>query len=113
MNTRNSTPIMQLPAFREYVQTQRHECTLTAPDGSTRTAVWENTNQLLAHGYDGVKTGRTKEAGRCLVASGRRGDDHLLVVVLGCPVEECRYVDARNLFRWAWLKRGHTPDPSG
>ena len=72
------------PAFREYVSTRRHECAVAGPTGESRTAVWENTNHLLGiEGYDGVKTGTTSAAGGCLVASGIRGTDRLIVVVLG------------------------------
>ena len=48
-----------------------------------------------------------------LVASAKRGDDRLIVVVLGSTSADSRYVDSRNLFRWAWLERGHKPDPKG
>lgn len=102
---------MQNALFREYVRTRRHESTVRQPDGQPRAVVWENTNVLLGiKGYDGVKTGTTTQAGTCLVASGRRGEDHLFVVVLGCESNNGRYVDARNLFRWAWLKLGHRPE---
>jgi serine-type D-Ala-D-Ala carboxypeptidase (penicillin-binding protein 5/6) len=49
-----------------------------------------------------VKTGTTNAAGACLVSSGVRGDDSLIVVVLGATSGESRYVDTRNLFRWGW-----------
>ncbi len=97
---------MQSKTFRGYVQTQRHECQITTPEGGTREAAWKNTNQLLdIDGFDGVKTGTTNAAGACLVASCRRGDDHLFVVVLGSTSADGRYVDTRNLLRWAWLQR--------
>jgi D-alanyl-D-alanine carboxypeptidase (penicillin-binding protein 5/6) len=97
---------MQSETFRRYVQTQEHRCKLTAADGSTREASWKNTNQALnIEGFDGVKTGTTNAAGACLVASCRRGDDHLLVVVLGSTSPDARYIDARNLLRWAWTQR--------
>jgi D-alanyl-D-alanine carboxypeptidase (penicillin-binding protein 5/6) len=65
--------------------------------------MWKNTNRLLSiDGYHGVKTGTTTPAGACLVSSGRRGDEHLLVVVLGSTSGDARYVDTRNLFRWSW-----------
>ncbi len=97
---------MQKPAFRHYVGTRKYEGKVTQPDGKVRTALWENTNQLLGiEGYDGVKTGTTPQAGSCLVASGKRGDDALLVVVLGSESNLGRYVDSRNLFRWAWAQR--------
>jgi D-alanyl-D-alanine carboxypeptidase len=94
--------------FREYVRTRRHRCEVVGPDGQKRTASWDNTNKLLdIDGYDGVKTGTTNAAGACLVASGHRGTDHLLVVVLGGGLGDQRYADVRNLFRWGWLRLGH------
>jgi D-alanyl-D-alanine carboxypeptidase (penicillin-binding protein 5/6) len=97
--------------FREYVQTRRHQCEVVGPTGEKRAVTWDNTNRLLdIDGYDGVKTGTTTAAGNCLVASGRRGPDRLLVVVLGSTSSDGKYVDARNLFRWAWLQRGHKPE---
>jgi serine-type D-Ala-D-Ala carboxypeptidase (penicillin-binding protein 5/6) len=98
------------PIFAQTVSTQKHGCTLVDAKGQRRNVVWTNTNRLLdTEGYDGVKTGTTRAAGECLVASGRRGGDHLIVVILGASSTEARYADARNLFRWAWLSRGHRP----
>lgn len=106
--TRLAWHAMQNPLFREYVSTQRYEGRIQTPDGGSRTAVWINTNQLLPlnAGYDGIKTGTTTQAGACLVASARRGDDHLLMAVLGSETASGRYVDSRNLYRWAWQQRG-------
>ena len=99
--------------FRKYVSTRRRVATIQRPGGATREAVWKNTNQLLPiEGYDGIKTGTTRGAGACLVSSGHRGDDHLLMVVLGATSSDARYVDSRNLYRWAWLQRGHKPQSS-
>ncbi len=96
---------LQKPLFAKYVSTPKYETTVVTPDGGKRPVVWTNTNELLGiDGYDGVKTGTTNQAGQCLVSSGHRGDDHLLMVVLGSAD---RYVDSRNLYRWAWLERGH------
>jgi serine-type D-Ala-D-Ala carboxypeptidase (penicillin-binding protein 5/6) len=94
--------------FRQYVSTRRHEYEVTTPDGGKRMVTWTNTNKLLdIEGYEGVKTGTTTPAGNCLVACGCRGEDRLIVVVLGATATDGRYVDARNLFRWAWRQRGH------
>jgi D-alanyl-D-alanine carboxypeptidase len=99
---------MQNPKFRDYAQTRRRSYEVVAAGGAKRLVTWETTNKLLdIDGYDGVKTGTTNAAGNCLVASGRRGDDHLLVAVLGSTSTDGRYVDARNLFAWAWRERGH------
>jgi D-alanyl-D-alanine carboxypeptidase (penicillin-binding protein 5/6) len=100
--------VMKSERLRAYVQTRSHKCDVTAADGTTRTVTWTNTNKLLGtDGFDGVKTGTTTPAGACLVASGHRGADKLIVVILGATKGEDRYTDARALFGWAWQKRGH------
>ena len=98
------------PTFAALVATPRRGARLVDGSGNSRDVVWTNTNKLLEiEGYDGVKTGTTTGAGACLVASGRMGDDRLIVVILGAPSSDGRYADARNLFRWAWRRRGHRP----
>ncbi len=95
------------PALAPVFATSRRGATLVDARGHSRDVVWANTNKLLEiEGYDGVKTGTTNAAGACLVASGRRGGDHRIVVILGAPTSDARYADARNLFRWAWRHRG-------
>lgn len=99
---------LQDERFGAYVNTPQHGCQLIGPSGYQRNVVWKNTNQLLKiDNYDGVKTGTTDGAGACLVSRSRRGDDQLLMVVLGSTSSDARYVDSRNLYRWAWLERGH------
>lgn len=98
----------QLKLFGQYVSSRLHEATVTARDGSQRSVVWKTTNRLLAiTGYTGVKTGYTKAAGSCLVSSGERGRDSLIVVILGAPSAASAVADSRNLYRWAWRERGH------
>ena len=78
----------------------------TGPGGYEREIVWKNTNRLLAiDGYSGVKTGTTTPAGACLVAWGERDGRDLIIAVLGSTSSDARYVDARNLFRWAWQQK--------
>lgn len=99
---------MQSPLLRRYVGTRRHRVTLVSADGSTRQLTWRNTNQLLGlESYDGIKTGTTSRAGACLVSCSTRGKDQLLMVVLGSSSSLGRYVDSRNLYRWAFRKLGH------
>jgi D-alanyl-D-alanine carboxypeptidase (penicillin-binding protein 5/6) len=100
---------MAEPVFATVVATRKHGCSLADAKGQHRNVVWTNTNHLLdTEGYDGIKTGTTRAAGTCLVASGQRGKDRLIVVVLGgSSSPDSRYADARNLFRWAWRMRGH------
>lgn len=102
--------------FREVVSTRLYGCTVTGEGGYTRNTRWENTNQLLGKaGYAGVKTGTTDAAGACLVSLGSDpakaaapspADRRLIVAVLGATSPDARYVDTRNLFRWAWDQIG-------
>ena len=95
----------KLPLFCEIISTPQHGATVKGPGGYERNILWKNTNHLLGiEGYDGVKTGTTNAAGACLVSSGTRGDDSLVVVVLGAASGDSRYVDTRNLFRWGWTE---------
>jgi D-alanyl-D-alanine carboxypeptidase (penicillin-binding protein 5/6) len=97
---------MQNPLFRQYVSTRQHGTKVSGPGGYERNVVWKNTNRLLAiEGYSGVKTGTTTAAGACLVSWGERDARELIVVVLGSASSDARYVDSRNLFRWAWRKQ--------
>lgn len=102
----------QLPLFREIVNTPRYACVVTGPGGYQRPVAWKNTNQLLGiEGFSGVKTGTTTAAGACLVSRGERDGRGLLVAVLGSASSESRYVDSRNLYRWAWMQASvRTPE---
>jgi D-alanyl-D-alanine carboxypeptidase (penicillin-binding protein 5/6) len=98
---------LELPLFRQITSTRQHGTTVTGKGGYQRNLVWKNTNRLLGiEGYQGVKTGTTGAAGACLVAHGERDGRELIVVVLGSTSSDARYVDARNLFRWAWIQSG-------
>jgi len=90
-----------------YVQTRKYVGTLQSASGYTRYELWSNTNRLLGiEGYLGMKTGTTRPAGACLVSLSQRGDRRLIAVVLGATSSDARYVDTRNLFRWAWREVG-------
>lgn len=94
--------------LQKYVGTRRHVGRVESGIGYSREIVWANTNQLLnTEGYRGLKTGTTSAAGACLVSLGCRGDERLIVVVLGSTSGDARYTDSRNLYRWAWQQRGH------
>jgi len=93
---------IQDPLLCRIVGTRQHQATVRGM-GYERRVTWRNTNRLLGiDGYQGVKTGTTNAAGACLVAWGRREGRELIVVILGATSGDARYVDARNLFRWAW-----------
>lgn len=97
---------MASPAFRLRVRARRHRSRVIDGTGSRRVVEWLNTNRLLGiEGYIGLKTGTTPRAGSCLVAGAVRGEDRLLLVVLNSTNRLGRYVDSRNLFRWAFQQR--------
>ncbi len=63
-----------------------------------------NTNELLSScpGVDGVKTGYTSKAGRCLVTTALRNDMRLISVVLGSPTRTARANASRALLEYAY-----------
>lgn len=63
-----------------------------------------NTNELLGNcpGVDGVKTGYTGKAGRCLVTTARRGEMRLVSVVLGSPTRNARATASRALLSYCF-----------
>jgi D-alanyl-D-alanine carboxypeptidase (penicillin-binding protein 5/6) len=63
-----------------------------------------NTNEMLGFypGADGVKTGYTGQAGRCLVCSATRNGQRLISVVLGCPTRTIRAESTRKILDYAF-----------
>jgi D-alanyl-D-alanine carboxypeptidase (penicillin-binding protein 5/6) len=70
-------------------------------EGRRYDRIWHNTNRLLQlmPGADGVKTGWTRAAGRCLAASATRQGWQLLAIVLNSPD---RYGETRALLEWGF-----------
>ena len=69
-------------------------------DGITQS----NRNPLLGVGIgaDGLKTGHTEEAGYGLVASAKRGERRILLVVTGLESARQRSQEAERLINWAF-----------
>ncbi|MCI4568199.1 D-alanyl-D-alanine carboxypeptidase family protein [Lysobacter sp. CFH 32150] len=63
-----------------------------------------NRNLLLWRdpSVDGIKTGHHSGAGYCLMASGKRGDQRLISVVMGSTSESQRAVDSQALLNWGF-----------
>lgn len=63
-----------------------------------------NTNELLGYlnGVDGVKTGFTNNAGRCLVTSTTRNGHRIICVVLGADTKKIRTQDSIKLIEYAF-----------
>jgi D-alanyl-D-alanine carboxypeptidase (penicillin-binding protein 5/6) len=64
----------------------------------------QNRNLLLWRDdkVDGLKTGHTEEAGYCLVASGKQGEQRLISVVMGTSSEQARAVETQKLLTWGF-----------
>ena len=84
---------MKNTIFREIVGTKRYVMPWKDREYDR---VIVNKNKILStyEGGDGVKTGYTKKAGRCLVASATRDGMNVIAVVLNCgPMfEDCRHL---------------------
>ena len=61
-----------------------------------------NTLLLSDSSVDGIKTGHTKEAGYCLVASAQRGDMRLISVVMGTTSTNARKNETRSLLNYGF-----------
>ncbi len=62
------------------------------------------TNEMLFiyDGVNGVKTGYTSKAGRCLITSMMSGDRNLIAVVLGCDSKNHRTEDTKRLLLYGY-----------
>ena len=95
------------PTFARMVQTREARLAiLTGRNGSVvKQKVIRTHNQLLGQfvGADGVKTGYTERAGRCLVASATRGDHQLIAVLLN---DSHRWAEAAALLEYGFAAIG-------
>jgi serine-type D-Ala-D-Ala carboxypeptidase (penicillin-binding protein 5/6) len=75
---------LQHPVFRVYVKQERHIMTAV---NTNRSYILRTTNRLLGRmpGVEGVKTGFTSKAGRCLIAKVSQDGRDLLLVLLHAP----------------------------
>lgn len=86
------------PTMRSWTNTQKY----TFQYSNGRTKVLENTNKLLKRVpyCDGMKTGTTNRAGRCLVSSGTLNGRSAIAVVLKSNSTHV-WNDSERLLRWA------------
>jgi D-alanyl-D-alanine carboxypeptidase (penicillin-binding protein 5/6) len=84
------------PIFRQLV---REERAIITPVRGHRAYVLHNTNQLLGRipGVEGIKTGFTSKAGRCLIAKVSQNGSDLLLVILN---SKRRWNTATNLITY-------------
>ena len=84
------------PIFRQLV---REERAIITPVNGHRAYVLHNTNRLLGRipGVEGIKTGFTSKAGRCLIAKVSQNGSDLLLVILN---SKRRWNTAKNLIAY-------------
>jgi len=90
---------LENPKFAEVVSTKQYTVTI---NGYQKTI--SNTNELLGYleGVNGVKTGYTSKAGRCLVTSCNRNGFEIITVVLGADTRKIRTQDSAKLIEYAY-----------
>ena len=92
------------PIFRQLV---REERAIITPVNGHHAYVLHNTNRLLGRipGVEGIKTGFTSKAGRCLIAKVSQNGSDLLLVILN---SKRRWNTATNLITYG-LRAAETP----
>jgi len=92
------------PIFRQLV---REERAIITPVSGHRAYVLHNTNRLLGRipGVEGIKTGFTSKAGRCLIAKVSQNGSDLLLVILN---SKRRWNTATNLIAYG-LQAAESP----
>lgn len=90
---------MQNEVFKRIVGTKTAGITI---NGQFR--MIQNTNELLGYldGVNGVKTGFTNGAGRCLVTCCNRNGQEIICVVLGADTKKIRTTDSVKLIEYAY-----------
>lgn len=92
---------LNIKKFQEVVATKTYTVII---NGYPKTI--NNTNELLGYleGVNGVKTGFTNGAGRCLVTSVERNGFNIITVVLGADTKKIRTKDSIKLIEWTYRK---------
>ncbi len=87
------------PMFAKVVNTKYYTVTING-----RSKDISNTNELLGYlqGVNGVKTGFTNNAGRCLVSSTVRNNFNIITVVLGADTKKIRTRDSIKLIEYTY-----------
>lgn len=90
---------LNIEKFSEVVKTKTYTVKI---NNNTKTIT--NTNELLGYlnGVNGVKTGFTNGAGRCLVTSVERDGFNIITVVLGADTKKIRTKDSINLIEYIY-----------
>ncbi|CAK86287.1 unnamed protein product (macronuclear) [Paramecium tetraurelia] len=91
---------LQNEHFANIVKTKIYFSEIIDKFGNIKEILWENTNKLLDNGFQGVKTGQTKEAGPCVVEYYLDNNNSYIIVLLNCKSTDYRWYDAIQLLDW-------------
>ena len=104
---------IDLPVFMEVVSTNRY--TMPATNKSpekllvTTNYLQDPNTSSYYKGTNGIKTGYTDPAGRCLITTNSRDGYNYLCILMKCPVYDennrkirLEFPDSRNLYDWAY-----------
>ena len=90
---------MQIPYLREIANTEQTIIKINNYEKELR-----STNEMLFlyDGVNGIKTGYTSKAGRCLITSIESGDRNLITMVLGCETKKQRTEETIKLILYGY-----------
>lgn len=97
---------LQLPNFKKISDTVSYTC--EGDDTALRTTnlLIDSSSEYYYTYAEGIKTGTTDQAGRCLVTTASADGQSYMLILLGAPYEEgvqeeyYTFIDAAALFRW-------------
>lgn len=92
---------MQHPILRQIVGTQSYSCVIERSKENCN-VTWNNTNQLLGEGYEGIKTGITATAGPCLASCSVDNGQRIICVALGSKSVDHRFTDCKKLTEYGF-----------
>lgn len=90
---------MEIPYLREIANTEKTIIKINNYEKELR-----STNEMLFlyDGVNGIKTGYTSKAGRCLITSIESGDRTLITMVLGCETKKQRTEETIKLISYGY-----------
>lgn len=100
----SANDLSRLAAF--LMTNQTFQLTVARTEASLNGRSIPSTNDLLTRypGADGVKTGRTTNAGWCIIVSATRDGRRMIATVIGAPTETARDAGATALLDWAFTQ---------
>ncbi len=97
-----SKEILKHEGIYKYMTTYMEDLQVGRNKEDTQTMV--NTNKLIKEydGTTGIKTGSTNAAGYCLSASAKRGELHLIAVIMNAETSKDRFNEAKKLLDYGF-----------